>query len=164
MFLKPRWLKLLPQYMWPDDDKVKKIENLRKEFDIPGELIAMRTGSSRATTIKVQKHFLEEYRIKYPNLSEKELWACVLASRIDTYKQKIYEDGSTGAINEKEAKNKLDKLISITEKAIKITESINSFEELCDYIVSLDEKFTWNNYSTHDPFDIGEMIDKILEE
>jgi len=164
MFLRPRWLKLLPKYVWPNESKIKHIEKLRKEFDIPHEMLAMRIANSRATTIKVQKHFLEEYRREFPNLSEKELWICVLTSRIDTYKQKIYEDASTGVITQKKAENKLDKLISLTEKAIKITESIKSFEELCDYIISLDEKFTGDNYSTYDPFDIGEMVDKILEE
>ena len=46
---------------------------------------------------------------------------------------------------------------------MEVIERINLFEELCDFIIFLDEKFIGGNYSSQDPFDIGNMIDEILE-
>ena len=162
-FFKPKWVKNLPGYMRPDNNKIEQLEKVRLQFNIPHEIFAMRIASSRAVTKKVQKHFLKEYGCQFPNASTKELWMMVLASRVDTYKNKILSDISTGITTPEDASIKFEKLSAIVENYDQILAKINSFEELCDYIIKLDEILVGEEYSTTDPFDIGNMIDKILE-
>jgi hypothetical protein len=162
MFFKPKWVKMLPDYMRPDNNKIEQLERLRTQFNIPDEMFYMSIASSQATTRKVQKYFLEEYRRQVPNASEKELWMMVLASRVDTYKNKILTDISAGNITQEEAANKFDELTAIVEKYEVIIRKIHSFGELCDYIISLDEKILGETYSSFDPFDIGNAINEIL--
>lgn len=164
MFFKPKWVKMLPDYMRPDNNKIEQLEKMRTQFNILHEMISERIASSSATTRKVQKHFLEEYRRQVQNASEKELWMMVLASRVDTYKNKILTDISVGNITREEAANKFDELTAIVENYEVIIGKINSFEELCDYIISLDEKIIGETYSSFDPFDIGNTIEKILSQ
>lgn len=164
MFFKPKWVKMLPDYMRPDNNKIGQLEKLRADLNIPHDIFSMRIASSQATTRKVQKYFLEEYRRQMPNASEKELWMMVLASRVDTYKNKILTDISASSITQEEAAKKFDELTAIVEKYEVIVGKLNSFEELCDYIISLDEKIIGETYSSFDPFDIGNTIDKILSQ
>jgi len=64
--------------MRPDKEKIIQLEELRKEFNIPHNMLADRIVSSRHTTRKVQKHILEDYRTQMPDASERELWTLVL--------------------------------------------------------------------------------------
>jgi len=52
---------------------------------------------------------------------------------------------------------KLRSVFGIPHEALAI-KRINSFDELCDYIIKLEEK----EPSFPDPFDIGKVIDEIL--
>ena len=162
MFFKPNWIKILPDYMRPDNNKIEQLEKVREKFNIPHETFAMRIAGSPVTTKKVQKYFLEEYRRQAPNASEKELWMMVLASRVDTYKNKILTDISVGNITQEEAANKFDELTAIVDKYEVIIEKINSFKELCDYIIFLDEKIIGETYPSFGPVEIGNTIDTIL--
>lgn len=161
MFFKPAWVKILQEYMRPDNNKIEQLEKLRTQSNIPHDIFAMKIASSPVTTRKVQKYFLEEYRRQVPNASEKELWMMVLMSRMDTHKNKILTDVSMGSITPQEAEEKFNRGIAIIDKYEEVIESINSFDALCDYIVSLDEMFVGESYSSKDS--IGDTVNKILE-
>lgn len=91
---------------------------------------------SPATTRKVQRQFLRNFRIQNPGASEKELFRMVLISRIISPPS-----------------------IDITEQEIdQVMENINSFDELRDYIIALDEK----EQLFSDISGIGKLIDEIL--
>lgn len=164
MLFKPKWVKELPNYMRPNDDQIVKLEKVRSQFNIPHEFFLMRVASSPAITRKVQRYILEESCRNAPDASEKELWIMVLMSRMDTYKNKILNDVSTGVISQSSAEKNFDKMMKIIEQYEEIVKRIKSFEELCDYIISLDEMFMEESYSSADPYGIGNMIDKILKE
>ena len=136
MLFKPKWIKLLPPNLRPGEKWIGELEKLRSAFGIPHEALAMRVASSSITTRRVQRNCLETFRIHNPVASEKELFRMVLLSRAQT-----------------------PPVIEITEEEIdQAIKSINSFDELCDYIIKLEEK----EPSFPDPFGIGKVIDEIL--
>jgi hypothetical protein len=139
MLFKPKWVKLLPLNLRPDEKLVSKIEKLRVKFDIPHDALALRILSSPATTRRVQKQCLENFRAQNPRVSEKELFKMVLVSRI-----KIIESNGFCRITNQEI-----------DEAMK---DINSFDELCEYIISIDEQ----EPAFPDPLGIGKQIDEIL--
>lgn len=139
MLFEPKWVKLLPSYLRPDGKRISELEKLRIEFRIPHNVLAMRILSFPATIRRVQKHCLEIFRAQNTGVSEKELFRMVLASRIQI--REAY--GFRGMTNQ------------VIDEAMK---NINSFDELCDYIISIDEQ----EPQSPDPLGIGKRIDKIL--
>ena len=130
------WVKLLPRDLRPDEKRMSELEKLRASFGIPHEALGMRVMSSPITTRRVQGNCLETFRIHNPGASEKELFRMVLVSRVQAPPS-----------------------LGMTQQEIdQAMENINSFDELCDYIVKLDEE----GPSFPDPFGIGQVIDEIL--
>ena len=133
---KPKWFNLLPSHLRPDKKGISELEKLRRAFDIPHDALATGIISSPETTRKVQRQMLRNLRNLNPVAPEKELLKMVLISRITTPPS-----------------------IDMTEQEIdQALENINSFDELCDYIIALDEK----EPSFPDAFGIGKRIDEIL--
>jgi len=134
---RPEWFNLLPSHLRPDKKwAIDELEKLRVERGIPHDALTMRIMSSPATTRKVQRQMLREFRNLNPEAPEKELLKMVLISRITSPPS-----------------------IDMTEQEIdQAMEYINSFDDLCDYIIALDEK----EPSFPDTFGIGKRIDEIL--
>jgi len=98
----------------------------------------MRIIGSPVTTRRIQSNSLESLRILNPEASEKELLRMVLVLRYRT-----------------------PPLIEMTEEEIdQAMKSINSFDELCDYIIKYETKYDEEELSFLDP--IGKQIDEIL--
>jgi hypothetical protein len=157
----PRWARMLLRRLRPDRERIRQLENLRARVAIPHEAIAMGVMASPTTTRKVQKHCLEQVGVWYPEASKKELLAMVLTSRVTTPPGTPMSDAEF-------------------EKAM---QTINSFDDLCRYIVGLDEHsagwFQWSwgragepfscamGADQHppgglDPLGLGKRIDEIL--
>jgi len=134
---KPKWFNLLPLNLRPDKKRMSELEKLRREFDIPHEALATRIMGSPETTRKVQRQMLRRLRNLNPGAPEKELLKMVLISRITSPPS-----------------------IDMTEQEMcQAMENINSFDDLCDYIIALlDEK----ELLFPDISGIGKKIDKIL--
>ena len=134
---RPEWFNLLPSHLRPGKKWViGELEKLRVECGIPHDALTMRIMSSPATTRKVQRQMLREFRNLNPEAPKKELLKMVLISRITSPPS-----------------------IDITEQEIdQAMENINSLDDLCDYIIALDEK----EPSFPDTFGIGKQIDEIL--
>jgi len=136
MLFKAKWVKILPSDLRPDKKRIEELEKLRVKFTIPHEALAMRVISSPVSTRKVQRKCLQTLRIQNPGKSEKELFRMVLISRIQAPPS-----------------------FEMTEEEIdQAMKNINSFDDLCDYIVSLDEQ----EPALPDPLGIGKRIDEIL--
>lgn len=139
MLFKPKWLRLLPPHLEPNSEQIDKLDKLRVEHGIPHEALAMRISSSKVTTRRVQKYCLELCRTRNPNASEKELFEMVLNSRLQSPPANL---GILGV--------EIDQMMK----------KINSFDDLCDVVIALDEE----EPSFPDPFGIGEQIDIMLSE
>ena len=134
---RPEWFNLLPSHLRPDKKWViDELEKLRVECGIPHDALNMRILSSPETTRKVQRKMLSEVRKLNLEAPEIELLKMVLISRITSPPS-----------------------IDMTEQEIdQAMENINSLDDLCDYIIALDEK----EPSFPDTFGIGKQIDEIL--
>ena len=133
---KPKWFNLLPLNLRPDKKRISELEKLRRAFDIPHDALATGIMSSPEITRKVQRQMLRNLRNLNPVAPEKELLKMVLISRVTSPPS-----------------------IDMTEQEMdQAMENINSFNELCDYIIALDEKESL----FPDIFGIGKKIDKIL--
>jgi len=146
MLFKPKWVRMLPANLRPNDKCIKQLEKLRVQYEMPHshDLMMMRVAQSKTTTRKVQRNALGYYRRHSPNASEKELLRMVLISRLrssqltNVYNLPIYDT---------------------TEEAIdKAMENINSFDDLVGYIIGLDKQ----EPSVPDPIELGRRIDDIL--
>jgi len=140
MLIKPKWVKFISEsdmpHLVPDEQRVSKLEKHRREFNVPHDTFAMRIIGSPVTTRKVQRYTLEAFSIQNPEASEKDLLRMVLISRLQA-------SPST----------------QITDREIdRVMKDINSLDDLCNYITSLDEE----KPSFSDPLGIGERIDEIL--
>jgi len=136
MIFNPRWLKLIPNHLRPGKEEVRRLEQLRAQFNIPHEIFGVRVLGSSLTTIKAQRCSYNRFKKKAPRASEKELLKMVLEERLQTPPVT------------KMSKEEIDETM----------ETINSFEDLCDFVIALDEL----EPATPDPLGIGEQIDKIL--
>lgn len=131
---------MLRSECYPPIEKVKPLELLRQQYNIPHDLFSLRILSSPSTTKQLQKNLLSDLKIKMPNASEKELWEAVLLSRINTYINFEFESSD------------------IMEKANDVLKKAKSFDEICDFIVELDEK-----NATVDIDPVGKLIDDVLK-
>jgi len=164
MFFKPNWFKTLPKNIRPENNKIERLEQLRKQLDIPHELFVMIIDRNPATTRKVQKRILEESRRLYPDAAEKELWMMVLLSRTETLKNVLISEMLTGEMSQEEVENKRDGFSKIIEEFEEVIKNIDSFEEFCDYIISIDKRLLGEEFYFTDPLNICQIIEEILEE
>ena len=134
----PDWLKELPVHLRPQQEKIGKLEKLRTEYNIPLRPFALRIMSSPETTKKVQQYNFKILKRQYPNTTKKELLRKLLEQRLQT-----------------------PPVTPMSKKEIdEAMEDINSLNDLCKFIISLDEL----EPATPDPLGIGEKIDEILAE
>lgn len=144
---KPKWYKLLPHHMRPDGNKIKKLEALRKSLDLPHDIFFMRIGGSRWAVIKAQEATLEQAKKAMPNATDKELWWSILLSRFEV-ELNFPSPWSPPP----------DKILNRMENIDTIIAHINSFEELVDYVVGMEEA------DLFDPSGIQNEIDQVLLE
>jgi len=138
----PEWLIMIRDDFRPSLEQIKKLESLRKKYKIPHDALRWRILSSPAITRRLQWQILEEMRAKMPGTSEKELWKSVLISRLKAEVASGFESPN------------------ILKNVDEIINRAQSFDDVCNYIVGLDQK----EPSSSDPLGIGKMIDEILEE
>jgi len=167
MLFKPRWARILfkSPNLRINDDKIKQIEILRKEYGLPHEIMAETVGNNRTMTRIVQRNILEAHKRIVSDASEKELWLLVLFSRVESLHNFVLYSVETGDISESEAAHKFDLLANVQEKAKERIEKMNSFEMLCDYIISLDEEIVGRGYAQVEreaPQDLAKRISDIL--
>ncbi len=138
MLFKPRWLKIIPNHLRPGKEAVRRLEQLRAQFNIPHNLFGLRVLSSPSSTIKAQMYSYKRFKLINPWATEKGLLMKVLEERLQT-----------PPVTEMSR-----------EEIDKVMKNINSFEDLCDFVISIDEL----EPATPDPLGIGKKIDKILAE
>ena len=146
MLLEPEWISLIPENIRPDRKSIDKIERLRAQFNIPHEAMMMRVVQSRVTTRKVQRNVLDYCRNLCPDYSEKELLKLVLRSRLNISQQTNPYGLTIYSMSDDEIDN--------------VMLNINSFDDLVDYILTLDQQ----EPPAPDPIGLGKRIDEILEE
>lgn len=129
MFFKSKWYRILPYHLKPKATKIKKLEALRVELGFSHSLFMAGIANSRWAVIRVQEATLKNLKRNMPNATDKELWKGVLFTRLEVkLKTPSPYDPSPDVI--------LHKMETIEN----IIVDINSFAELVDYILQMEEK------------------------
>jgi len=114
---RPKWFKMLPEHLRPDLAKIKILEDLRKRYGFPDEMLAAGISQSEQSTLRTQRLVLEQSRARMPNGSEKDLWACVLTSRANSA---VFSGTKP-----------MD-----TDEIVRILDNAKSFEDICEAIIN----------------------------
>jgi hypothetical protein len=140
---------LLPHRLKPKNKKIlEKIENLRKKYELTHEMMFERIMVTPWAVRTVQEDCLEQGRRIMPNASDNELWKGVLFSRLQTKVAANYDDPE-----------KSEHIFSLLEDIDNICSEFESWQEVVEYIVSMDRDeglFT-------DPSGIMQEINLLLE-
>jgi len=142
MLFKPKWFRILRYECRPAAGKIERLETVRKRYNIRHEVFALRIASSPFTTRRLQQLLLEEVKGRMLTVDEKGLWNAVLTYSLANLVRSGFASPA---------------ILGDVEKVIG---AANSFDDVCDYIVSLGER----RAGFPDALGIGQMIDSILEE
>ncbi len=72
---------MIPEPLRPSQPQVKALEDLRREHNIPHEVLAGRVMDSTVTTRRVQGASVAAVRRQHPGASDVQVWQAVLESR-----------------------------------------------------------------------------------
>ena len=150
MFFKPKWHARLPKHLKPTNDKVKELEDFRKRSDLPHEALSMGIGISPWAVVKTQEDTLEHFRRKFPQLSERQLWRAILASR---FQMKLAAP-APGDLPPEELMERMEHIDDIVK-------NIHTFDDLVRYILEMDENILATPFSDYSG--IQDEINRILE-
>ena len=137
------WVDILNADLRPDKKRIKDLEKVRNEYNIPDEVFAMRVLSSHVTTRKVQRDTCEILRYKYPEASERELLKKLLRSRYDSGDYA----GHPISLNIKEAEYMIA--------------DVKSIKEFCDVLIKIEDE---NLRLSIDQVNMCKRIDEILQQ
>ena len=85
----PKWVKLLPPHLKPNQKLIGELENLLGKVEAPHEASATRIAISPAFIRKTMGRDLVYLKLQNPNATEKQLFKLILISRIDARRNKL---------------------------------------------------------------------------
>lgn len=156
----PQWYKNLPDSVKPIDDKrINTIEDFRKKYGVylgkekSQEMIFMGIMVSKWAVKIIQQYTLELIRKQIPNAHEKELWKQVLIARLNTKLSTSGEkpDMFSRPLSETELLSRINNINEIVAKC-------ESFNDVIDYIIAMDEQE--NRF--YDPTGMQSELESIL--
>jgi hypothetical protein len=132
------WLNHLAPHFHPAPHKIKELENLRQLWNIPDEVFAMGIIGTDWATEQLQRKLYEEAKQMNPKASDKEIFREIITSRTE---------------------NQIPLGLDMNEEEVdKAVESINSIDDLVDFVLSKEsEEPPWP-----DPFGVRGKIEEIL--
>lgn len=137
-----KWLNHLEPHFHPAPDKIKELENLRQLWTIPGEVFGLGIIGTYWATEQLQRKLYEEAKQLNPRASDKEIFREIITSRTE---------------------NRIPLGLDMNEEEVdKAVESINSIDDLVDFVLSKESKGASEEPPWPDPFGVGSKIEEIL--
>ena len=137
-----KWLNHLEPHFHPAPDKIKELEHLRQLWTIPGEVFWEGIIGTYWATEQLQRKLYEEAKQMNPRASDKEIFREIITSRTE---------------------NRIPLGLDMNEEDVdKAVESINSIDDLVDFVLSRESKEANEEPPWPDPFGIGSKIEEIL--
>ncbi len=137
-----KWLNHLEPHFHPAPDKIKELENLRQLWTIPGEVFGLGIIGTYWATEQLQKKLYEEAKQMNPRASDKEIFREIITSRTE---------------------NRIPLGLDMNEEEVdKAVESINSIDDLVDFVLSKESEEVSAEPPWPDPFGVGSKIEEIL--
>jgi hypothetical protein len=133
-FFDSKWCKNIPNHLKPHKNLIEQLEAFKKSYYLSDDDFSMIILSSKWAVRKLQEYMYEQYKKNYPTLSEKELWASVILSRLNTRKQSnlIMPEPCANPLSNEE-------IDSIIQNIDKIISNFNSYQDVENYIIELEE-------------------------
>lgn len=133
-FGKPTWYKALPPHLKPPENLIAKIEHYKRGYHLSDDDLFGGIMSSSWAVIRTQEATLQNLKATHPQANERDLWAAVLLSRLEIKMNAPAPwDPSREELMEKA--RSIDSIMS----------GIESWEQLMDYIVTMDAELYINN-------------------
>jgi len=140
---------MLPPHLQPSSDKIKALEDLRRRFELPHEIMIQGIAVSKWAVIEAQKATLENFKKQASKgTSERDLLKSVLLSRLRT--KLMFPPGPFD--------QSPDEIQSLIGNIDAIMDNIRTFDELLDYVLKLDA-----GHFGFDPSGIQAKVNAILE-
>jgi hypothetical protein len=137
-----KWLNHLEPHFHPAPDKIKELENLRQLWTIPGEVFGLGIIGTYWATEQVQRQLFERGKDESPRASDKEIFREIITSRTE---------------------NRIPLGLDMNEEEVdKAVESINSIDDLVDFVLSKESEEVSAEPPWPDPFGVGSKIEEIL--
>jgi len=136
------WLNHLEPHFHPAPFKIRELENLRQLWSIPDEVFAMGIIGTYWAAEQLQRKLYEEAKQLNLRASDKEIFREIITSR-----------------TEKRIPLGLDMNEEEVDKAV---ESINSIDDLVDFVLSKESKEASEEPPWPDPFGVRSKIEEIL--
>jgi len=135
-----QWLNHLQPYLHPSARKIGQLEDLRQLLGIPDEVFAMGIMGTDWATEQVQRQLFERGKDEAPRASDKEIFREIITSRTE---------------------NRIPLGLDMNEEEVdKTVESINSIDDLVDFVLSKEsEEPPWP-----DPLGITSRVEEILRD
>jgi hypothetical protein len=137
---------MLPDHLKPPTQKIWKLELLRQ--DLPAELFMKAITISPWAVIRVQEETRDYLRRQYPEMTEKDLWMSVIASRIEAILRNFGPSAPATVVQ---------KLESLPE----IMAEIHSWDDVLKFIFELNDEL---GDTLPDPFGLLDQINEMLAE
>lgn len=151
---KPEWFRQLPEYLQPHSSKIKEIENFKKCLGIDDFSLSMLISMTHWGVRRLQLFMLKKFRSESPTSNEKDLWKCVIISRMIA--KSLNSDIPKPPYTNPLSQNEIDSIINNIDLIIS---QFNYFEEVVEYLIQIDEKEGWFN----DPSGLNKDLNLILE-
>ncbi len=137
-----KWLNHLEPHFHPAPDKIKELENLRQLWTIPGEVFWEGIIGTYWATEQLQRKLYTEAKQMNPRASDKEIFREIITSRTE---------------------NRIPLGLDMNEEEVdKALESINSIEDLVDFVLSKESEEVSAEPPWPDPFGVKSKIEEIL--
>jgi len=139
----PPWYHQLQDHFKPSLDKVRKLELLRSEFNIPQDIFALSVTGSVWGTIKSLEFLRDQYRLQLHGVTERDIWQGVLLSRFQALMQCRPEQ--------------IKDLLTMIDSMDELMTQFNTWQDVVDFVLWINR-----DYISTDPSGIPIMIDRIL--
>lgn len=149
-FFDPKWLKIIPSHLRPNNFQIEELEKLRKQFDMSHEYVAGYVMQSPGIVKMMFDQQYAELRRTTPNLDNKQTLESI-------YQTRTFSDFISAGLSPYEARERLQQE-DVQQKIKSKLLHINSVDDLVR-LVYRDLKYY---EKTPDPLGINKRIEEIL--
>lgn len=145
MIFTPKWYRLLPNHIRPQKKQKQDIEIVRKAYNLDHELLFSLVAGSKATTRKVLRSNLNQFRIQAPDIPESELLERLFLHRKNhSPYPALYDSELLAKVTNSKTFNQLCDIISEAENEI-FDPNIRELQDIIDGILVQEKNsFLWN--------------------
>ncbi len=110
MFFKPKWVKLLPDYIRPTSDQIIKLEEIRERIQESHDVFAMSIAGHPAMTRKYQHYHYNEFKKLNPEWTHHRFLVALITNRWATAIAQGMDLLGLGELPDDEVERRIDEI------------------------------------------------------